>query len=308
MPHGLAALTRGTPYRAVRALAEGGMGEIYEVVHETLRRPCAIKVLHERHRDRADLALRLRDEARAVAGLRHPGIVDVFDLGQLADGRPYFAMERLVGSDLRRVVRARGAVEVPRAIDLAVEALDALEAAHDAGIVHRDVKLENLFLCTGGALKLLDFGVAHLPGAPSAALGGGALGTPRTMAPEQAPLPGAPERPAVDARADLYAVGLALYELVTGCGPFDELGGDREGLRLAHALLDPPPPSMLAPQPIPWPVEAAILRALAKRPEDRFASANAMAEALRALRGERRRGRGVAPLPPGLARATVGHP
>ena len=155
MPHGLAALTRGTPYRAVRALAEGGMGEIYEVVHETLRRPCAIKVLHERHRDRADLALRLRDEARAVAGLRHPGIVDVFDLGQLADGRPYFAMERLVGSDLRRVVRARGAVEVPRAIDLAVEALDALEAAHDAERVEARAQLH------GAALEARLTSIAH---------------------------------------------------------------------------------------------------------------------------------------------------
>jgi serine/threonine protein kinase len=303
-PHGLDALVRGTPYRAVRRLGEGGMGEIVEVVHATLRRPAVLKVLHERHRARPDLALRLRDEARAVAGLEHPGVVSVFDLGTVADGRPYYAMERLVGSDLRRIVRVRGALELPRALDLAASALDALAAAHDAGILHRDVKLENLFLCTDGRLKLLDFGVAHIPGAPSAALGGRMLGTPRAMAPEQAPLVGAPV--AVDVRADVYAAGIALYELVAGRGPFDELGADREGLRLAHARFDPPPPSLLAPQPVPWAVDEAILRALAKRPGDRFPSARAMADALRALRGERRRGAGVAPVP--LALRPPGRP
>lgn len=290
-------LTRGTPYVAARRIGEGGMGEIYEAIHATLGRPCVLKVLHAKHRERADLALRLRDEARAVANLRHPGIVDVFDLGELADGRPYFAMELLVGSDLRRILRARGPVELPRALDLAAQALDALAVVHEAGIVHRDVKLENLFLCSDGTLKLLDFGVARIPGAPSARLRGGTLGTPRTMAPEQCPLPGSPTRGGVvDGRADLYAVGLVLYELLVGRGPFDELRGDRDGLRLAHALLDPPPPSMFAAQPIPGGVEVALLRALAKRPADRFSSAAVMAEALRALGGERRRGRGVPPM------------
>jgi serine/threonine protein kinase len=303
---GLRALTRGTPYRAARRIGEGGMGEVYEVVHECLLRRCVLKVLHRRHRHRTDLALRMRDEARAVASLHHPGIVDVFDLGLLADGRPYFAMELLVGNDLRRILRAREAIEVPRALDLAAQALDALAVVHEAGIVHRDVKLENLFLCADGALKVIDFGVARIPGARGASRPGGVLGTPRTMAPEQCPLPGSPAAGAeVDGRADLYALGLALYELVAGRGPFDELRGDREGLKLAHALLDPPPPSLFAPQPIPWPVEVALLRALAKRPEDRFPSAAAMADALRSLRGERRRGRGVAPFPvePTRARA-----
>lgn len=268
----------GTPYVALRLIGQGGMGEVYEAEHRHLGRRCVIKVLHRCHRGRADLASRMRDEARSLAMLRHPNLVDVFDLGTTPDGRPFFVMELLRGRDLRAELVTRRVMEVPAALALIAQALEGLEFVHSAGIVHRDVKLENLFLCEGGALKLLDFGIAKVMGSD---LGhterGVAVGTPRTMAPEQCVLG------EVDARADLYAAGLALFELIAGEGPFDELRGNAEALRFAHCARTPPPPSQLAPQPIDAAIDAVVLRALAKSPADRFQSAREMSAALRAL-------------------------
>jgi len=269
----------GTPYVVQRLLGQGGMGEVYEVEHAQLGRRAALKVLHRNHRDRPDLAARLREEARLLARLRHPNLVEVFDLGVTADGRPYFAMPMLRGRDLREELRRARALPADAAISLAVQALDGLAAAHAAGLVHRDVKLENLFLEEDGALKVLDFGVAKI--VDGGDLGrtdpGVSPGTPRSMAPEQC----AGER--VDARADLYAVGLVLYELCTGQGPFDELLGNGHALRYAHCDRAPAAPSRRSPYPLGPEVDAVILRALAKAPEDRFQTAADMAAALRRL-------------------------
>lgn len=268
----------GTPYIVVRLLGQGGMGEVYEVEHRILGRRFAAKVLHRAHRGRADLAARMREEARALAGMRHRNLVEVFDLGAAADGRPYFAMELLPGRDLRMELARFGVVAVPSALHLIAQALDGLAAAHRAGIVHRDVKLENLFLCEDGTLKVLDFGIAKaLHHASSLTVHGSAIGTARCMAPEQH------TSGAVDPRTDVYAAGLALYELVAGRGPFDEARGNEHAMRFAHCERLPPRPSRVSPQAIPRQVEEAILRALAKRPDDRFASAAEMAEALRRL-------------------------
>jgi serine/threonine protein kinase len=225
-----------------------------------------------------------------LARLRHRNLVDVFDLGTTVDGRPFFAMELLSGRDLRRELALVGALPLRLALDVAIQALEGLGAAHEAGVVHRDIKLENLFLCTDGTVKLLDFGIAKTVGADlGLSQGNVALGTPRTMSPEQYALE------AVDTRADLYAMGLVLYELVVGRGPFDELRASPQALRFAHCRRTPPPPSMFAVEPIPLGVEAAILHAIAKDPDERFQSAREMADALRTLAGERRRRRG--PLP-----------
>jgi eukaryotic-like serine/threonine-protein kinase len=269
---------RGTPYVALRLIGQGGMGEIYEAEHRHLGRRCVLKVLHRSHRGRVDLAARMRDEARSLAMLRHPNLVDVFDLGTAPDGRPFFVMDLLRGRDLRAELLKRRVIEVPAALELIAQALEGLESVHAAGIVHRDVKLENLFLCEDGTLKLLDFGIAKIMGST---LGhterGVAIGTPRSMAPEQCVLA------EVDARTDVYAAGLALFELIAGEGPFDELRGDAEALRFAHCARTPPPPSRIAPQPIDAAVDAVVLRAIAKVPADRFQSAREMGAALRAL-------------------------
>ncbi len=264
----------GTPYVIVRLLGQGGMGEVYEVEHRELGRRSAVKVLRRDHHDRPDLAGRMRAEARSLARLRHENLVEVFDLGVTSDGRPYFAMPLLRGRDLRSELARLGVLAPRAAAELVAQALDGLAAAHAAGLVHRDVKLENLFLGDDGRVKVLDFGVAKAFSG-GLTLPGGSPGTPRTMAPEQCS-----GRP-VDARADVYAAGLALYELCAGRGPFDELQGNVHALRFAHCEREPPPPSHLGPQPIDRAVEAVILRALAKDPADRYPGAAAMAAALR---------------------------
>jgi serine/threonine protein kinase len=214
-------------------------------------------------------------------------VVRLLDFGQTGDHRPYLVMELLEGYDLSELVARDGPMPVSKALVMIAEALDGLAAIHAAGIVHRDVKLENLFRCDDGTIKVVDFGVAKARwAAGSPTVPGVSLGTPRTMAPEQCALRG------VDPRADVYAAGLALYELCVGRGPFDDLRDQPQALRFAHCARRPPPPSAIAPQPIPAAVEAAILRALAKSPDDRFQSAEEMAAALRRL---------IAPAPPCLA-------
>jgi hypothetical protein len=282
---------RGTSFHVRRCLGEGGMGEVYEVEHRRLGRRCALKVLHRRHAGRAGLAAQLCGEARLLACLRHPNLLDVFDLGNLPDGRPWFAMELLSGADLRHELSRLGVISVPTALDLAAQALDALAVAHDAGVVHGDVKVENLFLCDDASLRLLDFGAAARARMPARRAGQPLTGTPRTMAPEQHA--GAP----VDARTDVYAVGLVLYELVAGRGPFDDLRGDPLFLREAHSMRQAQPPSELAPQRVRAGFDALVLRALEKDPAARFGDAREMREAVLALRGERRRQRGAPPVP-----------
>ncbi|WP_437722901.1 serine/threonine-protein kinase [Sorangium sp. So ce861] len=269
----------GTPYVVVRLLGQGGMGEVYEVEHRELGRRFAVKLLHRSHAGRSDLSARMRAEARAIARLRHRSLPEVFDLGTTRGGRPYFAMELLEGRDLRTELARLGVVAIPTALGLVQQALSALSLAHAAGIVHRDLKLENLFLCDDGTLKVLDFGVAKLLHAGASLTAPDAvIGTPRTMAPEQcASLP-------IDPRADIYAMGLVLYELVAGRGPFDELHGRRDALRFAHCEREPPPPSRFAPQPIPPALDRVILRAIAKAPEHRFQTADDMDAAVRRLR------------------------
>ncbi|WP_438005816.1 serine/threonine-protein kinase [Sorangium sp. So ce321] len=268
----------GTPYAVVRLLGQGGMGEVYEVEHLELGRRFAVKLLHRCHAGRLDLSARMRAEARSIARLRHRSLPEVFDLGATEGGRPYFAMELLEGRDLRTELARLGVVAVPTALGLVLQALSALSLAHAAGIVHRDLKLENLFLCDDGTLKVLDFGVAKLlhDGA-SLTAPDAVIGTPRTMSPEQC------AAQPIDPRADIYAMGLVLYELVAGRGPFDELRGRRDALRLAHCEREPPPPSRLAPQLIPAALERLILRALAKAPEHRFQTAADMEAAVRRL-------------------------
>lgn len=268
----------GTPFLVIGTLGQGGMGEVLEVEHAELGRRFALKLMHAHYNGRRDLEGRMRQEARALAAIRHPNLVEVFDLGAVDDGRLYFVMEALRGHDLRRELRRFGVLAVPAALRLIAQALDGLDAAHNAGVVHRDIKLENLFLCADGSLKVLDFGVAKVrrPGAELTSPGQPA-GTVRCMAPEQH-LSGD-----VDERTDIYAAGLALYELITGRGPFDELRGNTQALRYAHCDREPPRPSELASQRVPPAVEEVILRALAKRPDDRFQTAADMAAAIRSL-------------------------
>lgn len=284
-----------TPYVVIDAIAEGGMGELFEVLHVALDRRAALKVLHPRFAHRPDLAARMHAEARALASVRHPNVVDVFDYGELPDGRPYLLMELLRGHDLRTELTRLGVLAVPSALALVLQLCEALAATHARGLVHRDLKLENLFLCSDGTLRLLDFGLARdLSSDVRHTAQGLCVGTPRSMAPEQYEMQEPSER------TDVYAAGLILFELVAGEGPFDRHVARPGALRDAHCFEAPAPPSLVAPQPIPASVDAVVLRALAKSPADRFPSARAMAAHITEVLGERRRSKR---LPPAVDRA-----
>lgn len=293
----------GTPYRTLAPLGRGSMGEVVEAEHIALAKRVVVKLLHRKLAHRSDLVARLELEGRALAHLCHPNIVAVTDLQWTPDGRPYLVMERLYGRTLQGERAARFALPVPEAVEIARQALAGLDAAHAAGIVHRDVKLENIFLCdpskpltsprspstplASRLVKLLDFGFAKVidprgPSAPTAlakgTADGVALGTPTFFAPEQAAFG------AVDGRTDVYAMGAVVYILVTGRAPFQHIT-DLFELLHAQITLPPEPPSRYAPQPITRELDEAILTALAKRPEDRFPSAGDFAVALaRAIR------------------------
>jgi len=276
-------LQRGTriprsPYIIRRRLGAGGMGEIYSVASDFGPRRLALKVLLARHLGRQEMVERLREEARLLTRLAHPHIVGLHDTGRLPDGRPYFVMDLIEGADLATELRRLGVLAVPTALRLALQALRALSCVHARGIVHRDVKLENLLLDPRGHLWLIDFGIARDMQRDARITSGNlVVGTPRVMAPEQF------ARADVDPRADVYAMGLVLYELLVGRGPFDTSRGSAARMRAAHEDDAPLPPSLSAPQFVSSSVDRLVLEALAKGPGERFASADAMARAVSAL-------------------------
>jgi serine/threonine-protein kinase len=286
----------GTPYRLVRRIGDGANGAVYEAEHVELGRRVALKVLASEHAGAPASLERFRREARAVAGLSHPHLVSLYDFGRSLDGRAFLAMELCSGETLDARLQ-RGPLPWREATRIATETARALEAAHAAGIVHRDIKPQNLMLTRdggkdiGGPTKLLDFGIAtaltptrRTPTDAEKALRGFAVvGTPEYMAPEQ--VAGDP----VDRRTDIYALGCVLYEMLTGVRAFE---GTSTVAVMGMQIRDTPlPPRARAPlQPIPRAVEAAVVRAMAKRPERRFESATAMREALEdALRAPDRR-------------------
>ena len=270
----------GTPYRPLRRLGRGGMGEVYVVEHRGLRREFVLKVLRSRLANDSQLVDRMRMEAQAAARLDHPNIVEVVDFWMVPGGRPCMVMELLRGSTVADELRARGSFPLGEAVAHARELLAALAAAHELGIVHRDVKPENLFLHrqTGSRriLKVLDFGLARvLPSSPvlvqplALPTGTGVVvGSPRFMSPE------ASRGQRVDHRADVYSAGLVLYVMLTGRGPFDHAGANDT------FSLVPDPPSLHAPSSLPEVLDDAILTALKSNPDERFQNAMAFARAL----------------------------
>lgn len=280
----------GTPFRVVAQIGQGGMGSVYEVEHVELGKRFVLKALLDQFSQRQDLVQRLRNEWKSLGRLEHPNIVSVFHAGVAANGVPFYVMERLIGETVAGALQRLGRLNLLDALRIAAEVLEGLQAAHEINIVHRDVKPPNIFLTRHGAVKLLDFGIAKLTdGAANLDLTGRgiAIGTPRYMSPEQA----AGER--VDGRADLYAVGLVLFEMLSGCGPFD--GCESHEVFLAHLTRQPPSLKSLVDS-IPDEVEAFIATLLAKRAADRPASAGAAAATLRSML-RTYRGQGAQPDP-----------
>lgn len=264
----------GTPYRLIKKIGEGSSGEVFEAEHSEIGRKYAVKVLSAAHAAATDAVERFRREARAVAKLSHPNLVVLHDFGKSLDGRIFIAMELLDGQTLD--IYAERGLSWRESARLAIQATRALEAAHAAGLVHRDLKPQNLFMTADGDLKLLDFGVAMALADTEATerrqKGFAVFGTPEYMAPEQV------AGHTVDARCDLYALGCVLYELVTGTRPFE---GSPVVVMGKQVRETPERPSLrTSERPIPAELEAVILKALSKAKEDRFESALAMREAL----------------------------
>ncbi|APR75133.1 Serine/threonine-protein kinase pkn3 [Minicystis rosea] len=278
----------GTAYRIVGKIGEGGMGTVLEAEHEALGKRVVVKLLLPQHARDPGLVERLRREARVLARVTSPHLVAVTDLGRTADGSTYLVMERLHGHTLRRELVLRGALPVADAITWTKQILMGLTAAHRAGIVHRDIKLDNIFLCDGTdqeprRIKLLDFGIAKVlkgsgldSGARHPTAEGALMGSPRWLAPEQA------MGKAVDTRTDIYAAGLVLYSLVVGRSPFAHLRDPMDAIS-ATLLEEPTMPSLCATQHIPPALDDAIMMAIEKSPERRFQSAEAFIAALDAV-------------------------
>ncbi|WP_163996083.1 protein kinase domain-containing protein [Pyxidicoccus caerfyrddinensis] len=266
-------------FRLVRRLGRGGMGAVYLGEHVSIGSKVAVKVLHDHLAMYPELVQRFHAEARAVNLIGHENIVSIFDLNA-ALPRPYLIMEYLDGAPLSAWV----GTPLPAAAVVAVlsQVCDALQAAHARGIVHRDLKPDNVFLVRRGRgspfVKVLDFGIAKLLDAQMPQTHAGIIvGTPEYMAPEQS------VGRRLDGRADLYAVGVIAYQLVTGRLPFNDEGITAQ--LVAHQTRLPPPPRSVHPGVSP-PVERVILRALAKAPEDRYPSASALRAALQAAIAE----------------------
>ena len=257
-------------------IAHGGMSSVYSGVHRLIGKRVAIKVLH-RQAASDELAIRrFVREARCVNEISHPNLVDIFSFGKLPDGRAYLVMEHLRGQTLHRLIRSGRALPLDLVTGIYEQICAALSVIHRKGFIHRDVKPENIFLLANGQVKLLDFGIAKLrDGRESKSqqtATGTLLGTPEYMAPEQC------RGGEIDERTDIYALGVMLYELLTGTRPF----GADTALETLQQQLDrqPIPPSEIA-LGIPPHVERLILQMLAKQAVDRPWSAGAVIEALR---------------------------
>jgi serine/threonine protein kinase len=292
---------RGTPYAAVRKLAEGGMGE----VHVVLRPPAATEQVMKIVKlvdpiAQTDIAKRTLAEGRALRALIHPNIVELHDIGLTAHGRAFLVTELLRGHTLKEEVDKRGPLPIDEVIDIVGQILSGLDTAHSRGLVHRDLKPLNVFYCEAGAngqrtAKILDFGIAKAISEEARARAGSALvatregyfvGSPAFMAPEQA------FGGAIDARTDIYALGALTYYLLTGQIVFNAFSAEQ--ILQAHFFKAPDAPSQHRPE-VPRAVDELVLRALAKAPTDRFKSALEMQRALLQL-GFRTRPASVPPV------------
>ncbi len=253
-------------YEILDRISEGGMATVYRARRLADGAVVALKVLREQYSGDAEFVERFQREARAVSQLRHPCMVEVYDSG--ADGPVhYIAMEYVEGSNLKEYLRREGRLAPERALRIAAQVADALAHAHAHGIVHRDVKPQNILLTADGQVKVADFGIARALSAATITHTGTVLGSVQYLSPEQA------RGGAVGEAADLYALGVVLYEMVTGRLPFED--DAPIALALAHIHRDPPPPRSLVPD-LPERVEGIILRALRKSPADRYRSAAEM--------------------------------
>ncbi len=244
-------------------LGKGGMGAVYLATNQAIGRRVAIKVLVADLSDREDVKQRFELEARAAAVINHPGIVDVLDMGETAEGEPFIVMEYLEGATLKAVFKKHGIFSPAEAVGVIAPLLDALAAAHHANVIHRDIKPANIFLCTRPQrlVKLLDFGISRFGQSTGLTHSGTAVGTPKYMAPEQV----MGER-TLGPGADLYSVGAVMYELLGGRAPYD---ADSDIATLAKLLKEEHAPLATVRPDLPSKLCAFVDELLVKDPEHR---------------------------------------
>ncbi len=271
-------------YRILRRIGRGGMGEVFLAEHAAIGKHVAVKILSEDFARKPRIVQRFLQEARAASLIRHENVVDITDFGHTPSGLPFLTMEYLDGEDLKAMLRREIRLPWPRARRILLQVLAALEVAHNNGVIHRDIKPDNCFRLTRGDnvdfIKVLDFGIAKVLGDEidqALTQTGVVMGSAEYMSPEQA------KSEPIDARTDLYAVGVILYQMLTGRVPFRANGF--MGTLSKHIMEPPPLPRQVAPEAkISRQLEQLVLRALAKDPGQRFQSAREFIVALRALR------------------------
>src|SRR5919112_1472041 len=255
-------------------IARGGMATVYLALDQRLDREVAVKVMHPNLADDEDFLHRFTREARSAARLSHPGIVQVYDQGQ-HDGVAFLAMEHVPGRTLRDLMNERGTLTARESLDLLEPVLEALGAAHAAGLVHREVKPENVLLGDDGRLKVADFGLARAVNSATTSQTGLLLGTVAYLAPEQV------ERGRADARSDVYATGVLLFEMLTGVKPFE--GETAVQIAFQHVTNEVPAPSSRAPG-APRRMDEVVAEAAARAPRARPADARELLMLVRETR------------------------
>jgi serine/threonine protein kinase len=254
-------------YELTSVLGRGGMGMVYEAHDRSLDERVALKVLSEAARGSSDADRRFRDEIRLARKIRHPNVCGIHEYGKVQDLQ-YIVMEFIDGQDLKKYMRSRGRLNTEEALDIARQIGEGLQAIHDAGVIHRDLKLSNVMRDNTGRLRLMDFGIAKVMGDTTATATGHIIGTPEYMSPEQV------QGFHLDPRSDLYSLGVMTYELLTGRVPF------RADTPLATIMLQVHEPPRLDDPTIPPQIVPVLRKALQKDPEDRYESVRAFVTAL----------------------------
>lgn len=264
-------------YEIAAEIGHGAMGTVYKAHDPLIERTVALKTirLDLSHQARQVFEERFYREAKSAGRLNHPNIVTIYDVGE-TDGSAYIAMEYLEGESLDTLLDNHIRLSLDRIAHIALQIANGLAYAHQHGVIHRDVKPANIILMRRGrVVKITDFGIAQIP-ANTQTKGGALLGSPRYMSPEQV------QGKVVDGRSDVFSLGVVLYEMLTGCTPFT---GDNLSTILYNIMnYEPAPPSSVN-QDVPHAFDHIVMRALSKRPVDRYQTARDMATDLRALRG-----------------------